>query len=302
MGRIYEIFADEAWTHGGHPLNRYWCFHGGIFGPQSSLDRLEKNLETIINRWGIAGEVKWSKLSLKNIDCYKELVDCLVDSVRNDDIKYRQVFLDRSYVWQPRHNPIEQGEIDVHFKIYYQFIKHSFGLKYLEIDPNGEVTKIFVRLDNHSSQKHKNNLVRFAQDLPRILNRSDLSVVVTFHNSSRIRRLQICDLVMGAAGSYGNNMHKKRKPGQRGMTSKQKLRLKFCKYVYNNLREIDADFRGSKVFNWFETTGLAGDYSNLLNHRLRIWKLVPRHHVRDVGWQNAHLDRQGTYQGAIIRP
>ena len=212
------------------------------------------------------------------------------------------MFLDRSYVWVPKRGDPEETELTIQFKLYYQFLKHAFGLQYVPRDPNDDQIDLYVRLDTHTSQRHTDQLRSFAGAFPRILNRRDFSVRVTFHNSSRVPRLQICDLLMGAAGSYGNRMHKRRRAGQRGMTQKQQLRLNFCKHIYQRLRQIDAAERGSKAFNWFETTGLDGTVENLFHHKVRIWKFIPKRHVRDKGWQNDHLDKQGYYQGPDIVP
>ncbi|MFQ5957810.1 MAG: hypothetical protein ACE5LF_00425 [Alphaproteobacteria bacterium] len=210
------------------------------------------------------------------------------------------MFLDRSYVRVPRHGDPEESELTGQFKLYYQFLKHAFGLRYLPLAPDGGRTHVLIRLDAHTSQQHTSRLETFATELPRILERPDLSIQVTFHNSKRVPRLQICDLLMGAAGSYGNKMHKKRLPGRRGMTRKQRLRLAMCNQIYNGLRSIDAEDRGTRAFNWFETTGRDGSWENLFNHKVRIWKFVPHRHVRDRGWQNDNLDTQGNYQGPII--
>ncbi len=302
MATTYEIYADEAWTHGGEPPNRYWRIYGGIFGVQSNLDRLDTRLRSVIAAYGVRGEVKWGKLNAINYDCYVHLANLIFDEIEEGNVKYRQMFLDRSYVWVPKRGDPEETELTIQFKLYYQFLKHAFGLQYVPRDPNDDQIDLYVRLDSHTSQRHTDQLRSFAGAFPRILNRRDFSVRVTFHNSSKVPRLQICDLLMGAAGSYGNRMHKKRRAGQRGMTQKQQLRLNFCKHIYQRLRQIDAAERGSKAFNWFETTGLDGTVENLFHHKVRIWKFIPKRHVRDKGWQNDHLDKQGYYQGPDIVP
>jgi len=291
---IYEIYADEAWTHGNEPLNRYWCFHGGLFGTQPDLDRFETELIKILNNNDHRGEFKWGKLNAHNYQIYIQLVDCLFHHISQEKIKYRQSFLDRSYVYQPKHKEKIGKEIDTQFKIYYQFLKHAFGLKYMPVHKNGAT--VLIRLDNHSSQNHKTNLIAFAEDLPQILNRPDLSIRVTFHNSKHNKKIQICDLIMGAAGSYGNKMHKKREPGRRGMKPKQKIRLNFCQHVYNKLRHVDAQARNTKAFNWFESTGINGTPESLYKHPVRIWKIIPKRHLIDRGWHNDHLDNNGYYQ------
>ena len=301
MSTQYEVFIDEAWTQSSKPLKRYWCFYGGIFGTQGSLDALEKKLDASAKRHGLRTEVKWGHISQDSFDAYVEFVDLLLTSVGDGDIKYRQVFLDRSYVWIPQHSEEALGDLDSQFRICYQFIKHSFGLRYLPPDPDGADTRVSIRLDNHSSQQHKERLTKFCKLLPDTLGRKDLDIAVSFHNSKKIRRLQVCDLLMGAAGSHGNKMHQVRLGGRRGMSAKQKVRHNFCKYVYERLKEIDASSRGSKAFNWFETTGLSDDPANRYAHPMRIWKFKPKYYKRDLGWENNHLDKEGHYVGPDIR-
>lgn len=293
MSESYEIYADEAWVHCNPPLNRYWCFFGGILGRSADLDRLDTSLRDIKSKHGIHSEVKWKKLSSSNIDCYKEMVDSLIMYLANGSIKYRQMFVDRSYVIKRQPTEDSPSEIDTQFKLYYQYIKHSFGLEYLP--QNADRTGVLIRLDNHSSQAHKQRLVSFCEALPGYLGRLDLEIRVTFIDSRKSPRLQICDVLMGAAGSHGNNMHKKREAGQRGMTPKQRLRHDMCLFIYNKLKVLDAQTRGSKAFNWFETTGHGGNPQNRLHHSLRIWKFIPKNHVIDRGWPNDHLDKQGHY-------
>ena len=295
----YQIFADEAWTQGGHPLHRYWCFLGGVFGETQRLDRFDSALRSITALHGIKGEVKWGKLRANNIACFKDLVDCLIQNLDAGNLKYRQTFLDRRYVWVPSRGQTPLSPLEVQFRIYYQFLKHAFGLRYLPNSTGGPID-IQINLDDHSSQSEKQRLMTFAQNLPAQLRRSDFSVSVSFLNSNRNTLLQISDLVMGAAGSHGNKMQQKRKSGQRGMTSKQKLRQDLCSHIYNGFRTLDAKHRGTKAFNWFETTGHNGSQANRYHHALRIWKFVPASHIVDLGWENDNLDNQGNYQGPIL--
>src|SRR5690348_13096914 len=39
-----------------------------------------------------------------------------------------------------------------------QFLKHAFGLRYLPPAPAGQAHRILIRLDDHSSQRHKSDL------------------------------------------------------------------------------------------------------------------------------------------------
>lgn len=291
----YQIFADEAWTH-QHPPNRYHTFFGGIFGKESATDRLSTDLSKIRASSKFKNqEVKWSTLSPANIEYYKNLVDCIFHHILNGNIKYRQMFLDRAFQYN---GPIESSELDVQYKLYYQFIKHSFGIQYL----NGEDIEILIRLDGHSSQKHKDNLQKFVEtEIPKKIHREDISLNVTYIDSRKHINLQVCDVLMGSAGYYGNKYYLRRENRQRGMTEKQKIKYSFAKYIYDKLRSIDANNRGSKAFNWFESTGLDGDFQNYLNHQMRIWKFIPKTYVINAGWHNDNLDSQGRFIAEEIR-
>lgn len=297
----YEIFADEAWTHTANPPFRYHCFFGGMLGLSSELDRLDTNLRAISIKYNRTDEVKWSSVSKERLDYYKELVDCFFLYVDTGEVKYRQMFRDRSHV-----AIIEDGqdihELDVQFKLCYQFIKHSFGLAFLPVDNSGGQHNLLIRLDEHSSQKHKKELESFVCDLPRLLSRQDLNVRLTFVDSSKFLRIQICDLLMGAAGSYGNKMHLRREPKQRGMNAKQKARLELARYIYNKIRDIDSRSRGSGAFNWFESTGVGSEKANLYNHKIRIWKFKPKRYRVNKGWHNDSLSKHGLWIADNIFP
>jgi hypothetical protein len=297
MTTVYEIYADEAWTHGGEPLNRYWCFFGGLFGLESDLDKLNCDLRKIKSKHGVRAEIKWTKVAKNNVPCCEEMIDCLFRYIGSTSIKYRQMFLDRSLVRIPPFGETPLSDLDVQFKLFYQFLKHSFGLKYMTL-ASGVTTKLLIRLDNHSSLKHKEGLAVFVEALPSYWGREALAIGVSFINSAVHERLQICDLLMGAAGFYGNKYHARRQPGKRGMTEKQKMKLNLAKYVYNHLRQLDAAERGTAAFNWFESTGLQGAPDNHHNHKARIWKFKPVNYNIDKGWENDSLDKFGQY----VRP
>jgi len=299
MPLIYEICGDEAWTHTSAPLNRYWCFFGGVLGLEPQMDRLETALRLHLTRNGCRQEVKWSNLSPRNLNLYKGVVEILIDHIRHHDLKYRQVFLDRTFVHVPSPEEPILSDLDIQFRICHQFLKHAFGLAHL-LRAIGGFDRVFIRLDTHSSQRHKDKLCELAERLPALLKRTDFEVKVAFVCSHHLVRLCACDVLLGAAGSYGNKMHERRIAGSVKMTEKQKCRLELAKFIYERLRGVNSESRASKSFNWFESTGLDGDTRNRFLHKIRIWKFRPRNFVIDKGWQNDHLDKNGNYQGPEI--
>ena len=79
------------------------------------------------------------------------------------------------------------------------------------------------------------------------------------------------------------------------MTKKQKLKIELADYIYNKLRKIDEIDRGSKAFNWFESTGLNANTENRFHHKMRIWKFIPNSYRKNKGWENDNLTKEGYF-------
>lgn len=293
----YELFADEAWTHTTPPLNRYWCFFGGFLASEAVASSLSAAIRTLKTDAGVAKEVGWKNLATHNLDLYKSIVDTVCHTLDAGEIVFRQQFLDRRFVYEPPDGIKAPGHpLDVQFKLYYQFIKHMFAGQYLPVD-----SELTIRLDTHSSQRHKDDLASFICLLPKLWARPDLVIRVKYHRSAKIPLIQAADLLMGAAGSYGNKKHQLR-DGRRGMSPKQKLRLEMAKYIYNALRRLDAAHRGTKAFSWFESTGGGWDPIRSRSHPIRIWKFKPSRYRLDDGWTNKNLDKEGRYVSPEMQP
>lgn len=296
----FVIYADEAWTHNSPPLNRYHNFFGGIFGEEKYLDRLDADLQKIRRKHTCPHmEIKWSNLDSQNAAMYREMVACLAAHIVSGRIRYRQMFKDRSYHYVGH---VGGSELDIQFKQYYQFIKHAFGLKYLAAPPIGTRHQVVLRLDTHSSQRHKDELSKLVHDLPNIIDRHDISLTVTYINSANNLCLQICDVLMGAAGYHGNQMNKRKVNGRKNVTKKQKLKGDMCQFIYDTLRNIHNHDRGTKAFLWFESTGLDGDVANRFKHKLRIWKFIAFPYQKNKGWEKDHLDKQGLFVADSFEP
>ncbi len=300
----YEIVADEAWTHQSEPLNRRWCFFGGLLGRQHEIDALRANLAAKAAELSLRGEIKWSKISPRSGRAYENIVAAFFDEFeRLGSLRLRQIFLDRSYVPKPGVYDENASGLDIQYKLYYQFLKHSFGLEHLPAGP----TNIIVRLDEHSSQQHQADLKAFVEQLPAFLKRRDLKVSVAFVQSSSFIDLQLCDVITGAAGWLGNKQQEIRQvmPDgtlKRGMTDKQKAKLKVAKLIQSRLEKIDAADRGSRAFDWWGSTALSSNPGNRLAHKFRTWCFHPKEgdYLIDKGWENDNLGPNRTYIGPIL--
>jgi hypothetical protein len=292
MGKVYEICGDDSWTHCNLPLNRYWCFYTGLLMSPTEADRLETALHKIKQAHGFKLEIKWSNVSPEWLDFYKELANDLFLRVANNDIKLRQIFCDRSFEYIPEPGEPPATHLDIQFKICYQFLKYCFGIEFLPraID---SADKIIIRLDDHSSKIHKKQLKEFVEWLPVQMQRTDLEIDCSHLCSTKLFRVQICDVLGGAAASYGNRDHLKRIKGRTRMSSYQKCRLDLSMHIYKKMRELNCLDRQKKDFNWFNSTSVDGHESNRLKHKIRIWKFRPNKHRIDKSWLNENREYSG---------
>lgn len=125
MAREFIIYADESKDDGP----RYGNFYGGALVTSVDLLHVESALQSAKDAVGIHAEVKWQKVSKGYLDRYIAMMDTLFDLAESGRIKLRVMFTDR------RIHPT--GLDDYHrthryHLLYYQFIKHAFGLEVRE--------------------------------------------------------------------------------------------------------------------------------------------------------------------------
>ncbi len=275
----YVIYADEAWTQ-SNPLYRYHCIFGGLISTENHFKALDKQIKSLKKQHNYSSkEIKWSKISLQNINFYNDLLQVVEKFINTTtETKYRQMFMDRAY----RYTGTTCSEIETQFKVYYQFLKHCFGFEHAPKN-----TYITLKLDTHSSHHHRNQLTEYLKSLVF----SNVKIKVEFIDSKKSCALQICDLLMGAAGYHGNKISWDLMPGKNRRTKNQLMKAAFSKNVYELLKRIDATHRGSKAFNWFETTGTGGIAVARYNHKLRIWKFIPTLHIYDPSWEDSAFSK-----------
>lgn len=273
----YQILADEGWTHTENPPLRYHHFFVSLFAPSDTISLLEQKLQECDNTFihNHKNEIKWSKLNGRFFTDYKLLIDTFFDFwEEHDELKYRQLFMDRKYEYTGDGNPK-----DMLFMVYYQFIKHSFGFdsdyfKSLEVDT------LLFKLDDYSDTQRKQTLTDYVQSFY-----SAFNVKIKFIDSKKSAIHQIIDILMGAAGYYGNfKCCKKEELKQQDI-----CKLKLSKYIQKRLERVQEKDRDTKVFHWYENTGgVKGTfYDNRHRYKIVIWKFIPKEHRVDLSWEYA---------------
>lgn len=100
---------------------------------------------------GLYQEVKWTKVTEQYLEKYIDLVDYFFEFVKLHKIKIRIMFRQNVLVPQNISRGHEEKE---YFLLYYQFIRHAFGIYYCNVNENDYVSLNFF-LINYRILKRK---------------------------------------------------------------------------------------------------------------------------------------------------
>lgn len=142
----YIIFCDESDKEGKY----YSTFYGGLIVGASHYERVTAHLNTIKQEQNLYGEVKWEKATQRYLQKYEILMKHFFQEIASKNIKVRIMFQQNAY--KPKKLSNEQIEMQ-YFLLYYQFIKHGFGLEFMESTDVG--TKIRLYFDQFPDTQEK---------------------------------------------------------------------------------------------------------------------------------------------------
>ena len=134
--REYVLFCDESDREGRYYAN----FYGGLIVGGSQYKRVSAALDEVKHAQHLFGEVKWEKVSEQYLPKYVALMTAFFREIAAGAVKVRVMFRQRAH--QPAGLTREDYELR-YFKLYYQFIKHAFGLAHVTPMPNGVRLRLY---------------------------------------------------------------------------------------------------------------------------------------------------------------
>lgn len=262
----YIIFCDESDKKGSYFSN----FYGGALVGATQYQRITQCLNDKKTELNLLGEVKWSKVSERYLPKYQELVKCFFEEVYANNLKIRIMFLQNA--WQPTSLTKEDVELQ-YFKLYYQFIKHGFGLRYADRGPDG--IRLLLYLDNLPDTREK--VEQFKGYLLGIQHSKDfqkLSISIAKEDITEVRShdhviLQCLDIVLGSMSFRLNDKHKEKPVDSLIRAKKTRAKETLYKTILREIRKIYPNF------NIGITTGRDEDYTNRWKHPYRHWLFRP---------------------------
>lgn len=268
-GREYIIFCDESVQRGPFYSN----FYGGLLLDIVHYQDVTEALNACKAELNLHGEIKWSKVTENYQEKYQTLMGYFFSLILNHGIKVRLMFRQNAHI--PTRFAADADE-DPYFLLYYQFLKHAFGLIYLPTEEPHIKLRVYLdelpdtqakvaAFKSHVLQianriQHTNQYTQF------VLKSEDIADV----NSHEHVLLQCLDVVLGAMAWRLNNGHKAKPEGQRIRGKRTIAKEKLYKFILSEICKIRPHF------NIGISTGVDGDLSNRWNHPYRHWSFLPQ--------------------------
>ncbi|KAF4530840.1 hypothetical protein B566_EDAN018871, partial [Ephemera danica] len=136
VSRELIIYCDESDTSGRHFAN----FYGGAAVESVHHDEVVSRLQAVKDAHNLFGELKWQKITENYAEKYRAFVDETFALMGEGKLRMRVMFT-HNYFSAHRLTP-DQRE-NGFFMLYYQFVKHAFGLRYAATGPNPAHIRIY---------------------------------------------------------------------------------------------------------------------------------------------------------------
>jgi len=271
MSRELILYCDESERRGRYFSN----FYGGLLIPAEHFPSVSAGILELKDSLGLRAELKWSSITPSVSGRYCEMLTALFEEVRLGRVKLRVMFT------QNRHVPIlsrEQREIGYHL-LYYQFIKHAFGLQYGGSE--GHDTRIRVFLDKMPTTREQASM--FKGYIGALSLRPEFRRARIRFSTDRISEIdskkhilaQCLDIVLGAMSFRLNDKHKDKPAAARRRGNRTIHKEKVYRHINGMIRDL---YPG---FNIGISTGQPNGPTDRWTHPYRHWLFVPQNAARD---------------------
>lgn len=265
------IWLDESDKKGQYYSN----FYGGILIDSQYYAEIINNLEQLIVKLGIDEEIKWQKVNAYTFEKYKAIIDFTFDLLYSGKAKIRIFFRNNQYKAQNLTDRQKENEFTI---LYYEFIKHAFGLRYCDMPVNERFVRLYIDdIPARGAQvwEFKKYILRLNNDPAFKANKiriRDNDIIEV--DSSKHLPLQLLDLVLGAICFRLNNKHKVKQADTNKRGKRTILKEKLYKYILSKICVIKPNF------NIGESTGFEY-YSDKWDSPYRHWGFKPSGYIRD---------------------
>lgn len=267
--REYIIFCDESDRTGPHYCN----FYGGVLVGASQYQAATQRLEQVKVTQNLHAEVKWKKVTDQYLLKYQALMEAFFEELRAGRVKMRVMF--RQAALEPKGLTTEQVRSS-YYMLYYQFIKHAFGLRHIPPQPEGTNLRLYFDQFPDTGEQVK----QFKGYLEALEQSKDLrpaGIRIKPEDITEVRShdhvlLQCLDVVLGAMQFRLNDRHKEKPSGQRRRGRRTIAKEKLYKFILQKIRTLHPNF------NVGITTGSRNGSTSRWDDPYRHWAFCPQNH------------------------
>jgi hypothetical protein len=265
----YIIYTDESSKEGRF----YGNFFGGALVRSYDLKEVISCLEATKQELGFRGEVKWEKVTLHYLEKYKELMNVFFDFISKDKVKIRIMF---THNYKRPINLTKDQMKKGYSLLYYQFLKHAFGLQYSNPDADKILRlrlycdELPLNLDDRIEFKWYVHNLQYGKEFQRA-NISIPADQITEVNSHDHVILQCLDIVLGSINFRLNDFHKEKPEGSWKRGKRTIAKDKLYKHIYQLISQIIPNFN-------IGVTTKAANKNDRWNYPYRHWEFIPKEH------------------------
>lgn len=266
----YILYCDESCSDGP----KFSDFFGGCLISSKDLVPITTAIEKKKKELKLFGEIKWTKVTDQYLDKYIQIMDLFFNYIRDGKIKVRIMFRDNND--HPSNYHDRHSNDDKYFKLYYQFLKNAFGLKYI---PN-EYGDVYLRIYLDQLPDTKEKAARFKEfvgSIPRIKDFHETNGRIHIREGAVAEvcshdhvLLQCTDIVLGAMYFRLNNLHLVKPEGSRTRGKRTIAKEKLYKYINSRISDI------LPHFNIGISTGKHGYQNPSWELPYGHWKFIPK--------------------------
>jgi hypothetical protein len=230
----YILFCDESDRHGKYYSN----FYGGVLVGASQYQRVTNRLNEKKAALHFYGEVKWEKVTERYLEKYQELIRLFFEELAQGHLRVRIMF--RQNATRPQ--SLSRAQVDLeYFLLYYQFIKHGFGLEH-----SGEDLRLRLYFDTFPDTAERSEQFKgFLLGLTKTTKWRAIDIKhedITEVRSHDHVLLQCLDIVLGSMAFRLNDKHKEKLPGSRRRGKRTVAKEKLYKTILAEIRKIHPGF------------------------------------------------------------
>lgn len=232
----YIIYCDESSSKG----EKFTDFYGGCIVDGRYVNQIISELENRKLALNLNNEIKWVKVTENYLEKYISVIDTFFGYVKEGKIKVRIMFRRK----EKQVNYFNSAE-DKYFKLYYQFLKHSFGLRYI---PANKSATVRFYLDKLPDRIEKCNRFKdFLYNMPntQFFSNSGLRIAKEdiIEIDSKKHVIQQCvDIILGSMYFRLNELHKVIPEGKKRRGSRTVAKDKLYAHIRRNIDGILPNF------------------------------------------------------------